>query len=63
MWSVIINGPHTPTIIVDGIASPKSEKDWDETDKKLAQLNTKTMNVLYYFLDANEFNQIFTYNS
>ena len=45
MWSIIINGPHTPTIIMDGIALPKFEKDWNEIDKKLAQLNAKVMNV------------------
>ena len=36
MWSIIINRPHTLTIIVNGIASPKLEKDWNEMDKKLA---------------------------
>ena len=28
---------------------------------KLIELNTKAMNVLYYALDANKFNKIFTY--
>ena len=63
MQNVIINGLHIPTIIVDGILLVKPEKDWDEADKKNAQLNAKTMNVLYCALDANEFNQIFTCNS
>ena len=36
MWNVIINGPHTLTIVINGIPSPKPEKDWDETDKKNA---------------------------
>ena len=62
-WNVIINEPHTLTIIVDGISSPKLKKDWDDLDKKLAQLNAKAMNILYYALDANEFNQTFTCNS
>ena len=63
LWKIIVNGPHTPTIIVNGTSSPKPAKDWDETNKKLVQLNAKTMNVLYYALDTNEFNQIFTCNS
>ena len=58
MWSIIVNGPHTPTKIIDGMESTKPEKEWDEVDKKMAQLNTKVMNVLYYALDANEFNRI-----
>ena len=56
LWSVIINGPHISIVIVDGIASLKMEKDWDEMDKKLAPLNAKVMNVLYCALDANKFN-------
>ena len=38
--------------------SLKCERDWDDNDKKLAQLNTKVMNVLYYALGVNEFNKI-----
>ncbi|WP_374695630.1 hypothetical protein ACEW7V_01290 [Areca yellow leaf disease phytoplasma] len=30
---------------------------------KLAELNAKAMNLLYYALDPNEFNRIFTCNS
>ena len=62
IWSVIINEPYTPTVIVDGTKKPKSEKAWDEQDKKLAQLNVKIMNILYCALDANDFNLIFTCN-
>ena len=60
MWSIIVNGPHTPTKIIDGEESTKPEKEWDEVDKKLAQLNAKAMNVLYCALDASEFNRIST---
>ena len=63
LWSVIINGPHTPTVIINGIPTPKQEKDWDDSDKKLVQLNAKAMNVLYCALDANEFNWISTCSS
>ena len=50
MWSIIVNGPHTPTKLIDGVKSTKSEKEWDEVDKKMTQLNAKAMNVLYYAL-------------
>ena len=43
MWSIIVNGPHTPTKIIEGVESTKSEKEWDEVDKKMAQLNTKAV--------------------
>ena len=41
LWSVIINGPHTPIIIIDGKVVPKLKKDWDDLNKKLAQFNAK----------------------
>ena len=34
MWSIIVNGPYTPTKIIDGMESAKPEKEWDEVDKK-----------------------------
>ena len=58
LWSIIVNGPHTPTTRQNGMEIPKPEMEWDEHDRKLAQLNAKAMNVLYYSLDANEFNRI-----
>ena len=58
--SIIVNGPHTPTKIINGKELIKFEKKWNEIDKKMAQLNARAMNVLYYALDANEFNHILT---
>ena len=58
MWYVILNGPHTSTMIVNNMRVPKSEKDWNELDKKLAQLNANAINILYYALDYNKFNRI-----
>ena len=60
MWSIIVNGSHTSTKIIDGVESIKSEREWDEVDKKMTQLNAKAMNILYYALDDNEFNRIST---
>ena len=56
LWSIIINGPHTSTITIDGSIVPKLKKDWDDIDKKMTQLNAKAMNMLYYSLDTNKFN-------
>ena len=58
IWSIITIGPHYPTKTIDGISTLKPEREWNEQYKKLAQLNAKAMNVLYYALDANEFNRI-----
>lgn len=59
MQNIIVNGPHTPIVMIDDIPSPKSKKNWDNIDKRLGQLNIKVMNILYYALDANEFNKNF----
>ena len=63
MWGVIVNGPHTPIKLIDGMSIPKPKSEWDDFDKKMAQLNTKVMNILYYALDANKFNHISICNS
>ena len=60
MWSIIVNGPHKPIKIIDGVESTKLEREWDEVDKKMTQVNAKAMNILYCALDANEFNHIST---
>ena len=58
LWSIIVNDPHVPTHTINNLVALKPEKDWDEIDKKLVQLNAKAMNVLYCSLDASEFNRI-----
>ena len=63
MWSVIINGSHIPTHTMNNIVTLKHKIDWDEHDKRMAQLNAKAINVLYCALDVNEFNRISTCNS
>ena len=48
MWSVIINGPHNPTHIINNAVILKPETDWNDHDRRMAQLNEKAINVLYY---------------
>ena len=61
MQSIIVNRLYTPIKLIDSAKSTKFEKEWDKTNKKLTQLNTKAMNILYCTLDVNEFNYISTY--
>ena len=60
MQNIIVNGPHIPTHTINNIVTLKSKLDQDENDKKMAQLNAKAINILYYALDVNEFNRIST---
>ena len=59
MWSIITSDPYYPIKTIDGIFIPKPENEWNDQDKKLAQLNAKAMNILYCALDPIEFNRIF----
>ena len=63
MWSVIINSPHILTHTINNAVILKPKIDQDDHDRKMAQLNAKAINVLYYALDVNEFNRISTCNS
>ncbi len=58
LWYIITRGPHTPTISIEGTIIPKPEMDWNENDRRLAQLNAKGINILYCSLDVSEFNRI-----
>ena len=60
---MIINDPHILSKLVNNVSIPKSENEWDEYDKRMAQLNAKAMNLLYYALSASKFNRISTCSS
>ena len=62
MWSVIVNSPHILTHTLNNSVILKLKIDSDDHDRRMTQLNTKAINVLYYALDVNEFNRISTYN-
>lgn len=55
-----MHGLHTPTKLVNGVQFPKHENEWNNKEKKLAQLNANTINILYCGLDENKFNKICT---
>ena len=63
LWTMIINGPHIFSKRVNNVSILKPENEWDEYDKRMTQLNAKTMNLLYCVLSTSEFNRIFTYSS
>jgi gag-polypeptide of LTR copia-type/Zinc knuckle len=59
MWEVIEDGPTIPMKkIEDGTMVPKTRKEFDANDKKLHQLNKKTMNHLFCALGPNEYNLV-----
>ena len=58
LWSIIVNGPHIPTHSINNVVSLKPKNEWDDGDRRMAQLNAKAINALYYVLSVNEFNRI-----
>ena len=63
LWTIILRKPPTPMINIDGINIPKLELDWNVYEMQMGELNARAMNLLYYALDPNEFNQISTCTS
>ena len=37
---------------------PKPKQEWDELDRKKVQLNAKSVYILHYAIDRNEFNRV-----
>ena len=64
LWDITCNGPKipmkTPINVTDGAskAIAKEPKEFDEKDKKMMQLNSKAISILYCALEPNEFNRI-----
>ena len=53
-----MNGPHILTHTLNNLLTLKPKCEWDDNDRKIAQLNAKAINVLYYALSMNEFNKV-----
>ncbi|XP_028080574.1 uncharacterized protein LOC114282121 [Camellia sinensis] len=60
VWKIICDGPKVPTKTIDDLLVPKLKSEWTSVDYKDIQSNTKAVNMLYWALDATEFNKICT---
>ena len=58
-----MNGPHIPIRTLNNLVTLKSKYDWDENDRRMAQLNAKAINTLYCALSVSEFNRISSFIS
>ena len=58
LWSIIVNGSRIPTHSINNLVTLKPENEWDDNDRRMAQLNAKAINVLYCVLSVNEFNRV-----
>ena len=56
LWDVIEDGPLIPSKLENGMMVPKPKQEWDELDRKKVQLNAKSVYILHYAIDINEFN-------
>ena len=53
-----MNGSRIPTHSLNNLVILKPEYEWDDNDRRMAQLNAKVINILYYALSVNETNRI-----
>ena len=58
LQSIIVNGPHIPTRSLNNLVTIKPKCEQDDNDRRMAQLNTKAINVLCCALSVNEFNRV-----
>ena len=58
-----MNGPHIPTHSLNNLVTLKPECEWDDNDRRMAQLNAKAINILYYALSVNKFNRVSFYST
>ena len=58
LWSIIVNDPYISTHSINNIVTLKPENEWNDSDRRMAQLNAKEINVLYCALSMNEFNNV-----
>ena len=53
-----MNGPQISTHSLNNLVTLKSKCEWDDNDRRMAQLNAKAINILYCALSVNEFNRV-----
>jgi len=58
LWNIITKGPYAPTTTVDWKTVKKTEEQYTQEDFARLSKNCKAMHILYYGLDANEYNHI-----
>ncbi|GAV71747.1 UBN2 domain-containing protein, partial [Cephalotus follicularis] len=52
------NGPRMPTRAIEGVVSPKPKNEYNDSDFRMLQLNSKAKHVLFCVVGPNEFNQV-----
>ena len=57
LWNIIVNGPYIPTHSINNLVTLKLEYEWDDNDRRMAQLNAKAINALYCTLSVNGLNR------
>ncbi|GAV90817.1 zf-CCHC domain-containing protein/DUF4219 domain-containing protein/UBN2 domain-containing protein, partial [Cephalotus follicularis] len=58
LWHIIVNGPRMPTRTIEGVVSPKPKNEYNDTDFRMLQLNSKAKHVLFCAVGPNELNRI-----
>ena len=58
LWDVIESSLHIPTKLNNRVIVSKPRQEWDELDKRKAQINIKVVYFLYCAIDRNKYNHV-----
>ncbi|XP_058763525.1 uncharacterized protein LOC131636971 [Vicia villosa] len=60
VWEAVIQGPHVPITVVNGVGSEKPKASWDDNDRKRVLADKKAISLLHGALSMDEFFRIST---
>src|SRR3954465_16026615 len=55
VWEVVLQGPHVPIMVINGVGSEKPKASWDDNDRKRVLADKKAVNLLQGALSMDEF--------
>src|SRR3954466_6299127 len=55
VWEAVLEDPHVPPTVVDGVGSNKPKLSWDDNDRKKVLADKKAINLLQGALSMEEF--------
>src|SRR3954470_18609517 len=58
VWEAVLQGPHVPTTVVNGIGSEKPKASWDDNDRKRVLADKKAISLLHGALSMRHLKMI-----
>src|SRR3954469_15013970 len=61
VWEAVLQGPHVPTTVVNGVGSEKPKASWDDNDRKrflLTKRRSVFFMVLLVWMNSSEYQHV-----